>query len=103
MSYSNDKQQMLDFIQLTSLYLAETTGYGSDLVSEDVPMEDVGEVVMLNPALMEDLRDLVFTLRAHMESETSGDYALGVETGMQRVADMIETIINRYDDGGSIE
>jgi hypothetical protein len=39
-----------------------------------------------------------------MESESEGDYALGIETGMQRVAEMLESIIRRYEeDGGSVE
>jgi len=46
-------------------------------------------------SLLVELEDIVFRLRAFMES-SNGDYALGVEMGMQRAADMIENVIKRH-------
>ena len=46
-------------------------------------------------SVLEELEDIVFRLRAFMES-SNGDYALGVEIGMQRAADMIENVIKRH-------
>jgi hypothetical protein len=48
-----------------------------------------------NFLILEQLNDIVFKLRAFTES-VDGDYALGIETGMQRAADMIENIINQH-------
>lgn len=45
--------------------------------------------------LMSDLEHIIFKLRAFMES-SGGDYAFGVEIGMQRAADMIEHAIERH-------
>jgi len=47
--------------------------------------------------LVQELADVVFKLRAFMES-SNDEYALGVETGMQRAADMIENAIRRHTD-----
>ena len=46
-------------------------------------------------ALREDLERIIFKLRAFMET-CGGEYALGVETGMQRAADMIENALKRH-------
>jgi hypothetical protein len=45
--------------------------------------------------LVDELEDVIFRLRAFMEN-AGGDYALGVETGMQRAADMIENVLARH-------
>lgn len=47
--------------------------------------------------IMGDLRDVMDSLRAFMES-SGGEYANGVEDGMQRAADMIETILKRHEE-----
>jgi hypothetical protein len=52
--------------------------------------------------LLADLEDLAFRLRGFMET-AGGDYALGVETGMQQAATMVENLIRRHREGGSIE
>jgi hypothetical protein len=52
---------------------------------------------LLDVALREDLERIIFKLRAFMEA-CDGEYALGVETGMQRAADMIENALNRHGD-----
>jgi hypothetical protein len=49
----------------------------------------------LDVALREDLERIIFKLRAFMEA-CDGEYALGVETGMQRAADMIENALKRH-------
>lgn len=46
-----------------------------------------------NP-MEEQLENLIFKLRSYQDSE-SGEYALGVEAGMNRAADMIENMLNR--------
>lgn len=48
--------------------------------------------------LVAELADVVFKLRAFMES-SDGDFALGIETGMQRAADMIENVLRRHGQG----
>jgi hypothetical protein len=47
--------------------------------------------------IIDELGDLVFRLRSIME-DSDGDYGLGVEMGLQRAAEMIETIIKRHED-----
>ena len=44
---------------------------------------------------VDELEDVIFRLRAFMEN-AGWDYALGVETGMQRAADMIENVLARH-------
>lgn len=44
--------------------------------------------------LREEISDVVFKLRAFMES-SEGELGLGIEMGMQRAADMIETVLDR--------
>lgn len=63
-------------------------------------MEPVAETEPLNEdtdpgSLLADLDTVIFKLRAFMES-SGGDYALGIETGMQRAADMIENVLRRH-------
>lgn len=79
--------QMRDFIIATeSLDEPETI---------PVESEPIMESVSSNAMILQELADVVFKLRAFMEND-SGDYALGVETGMQRAADMIENVILRH-------
>lgn len=49
----------------------------------------------LMPIILEDLQNLVFKLRAFTEAD-GGDFAFGVETGMERAAAMIENVIRRH-------
>lgn len=56
--------------------------------------EEQEEENIEHPSVNE-MRDVVFKLKSFMES-SGGDYALGVEHGMQRAAEMIENIIRRY-------
>jgi len=65
----------------------------------DVDPEILVEAVQSSDtALLEDLEHVIFKLRAFMET-SSGEFALGVETGMQRAADMIEHTIRRHQHG----
>ena len=67
------------------------------LTHHDVPAPLVEEepVSSSEPSLLEDLDEVVFKLRAFMES-SGGEFAYGVELGMQRAADMIERVIKRH-------
>lgn len=69
-------------------------------LSEDMPEPD-GEPLTeasSDSLLLSELADVVFKLRAFMES-SDGDFSLGVETGMQRAADMIENLLRRHGQG----
>jgi hypothetical protein len=86
------EEQMRSFI-----FLAEGLDFDGP-VEQPVVEPVVEESVSLNEAMIYDLEDTVFRLRGFMESE-GGDFALGVETGMARAADMIENVIRRYSQG----
>jgi hypothetical protein len=94
------EEQMKDFISLTEELLA---CYASVTRPETVIVEHIveSEVPVEHPLLSE-CRDLAFKLRSTME-DSAGDYALGVETGMQRAADMIENLIRRHEKGDGFE
>lgn len=86
-------EQMRAFILLTE-------GLGAEVLAEKPVAETVvEETTSLNEVMLHDLEDTCFTLRAFMESDNSEDFALGVETGMQRAADMIENVIRRHTQG----
>lgn len=85
--------QMREFMEVCEAY-----GLTPPPLTEEVeapPAATVEPVVGSHPAAG-DLRDVVFRLRAFMETAVSGDYALGVEDGMQRAADMIERVIRTH-------
>lgn len=86
-----NEDQMRGFIVLAES-LNEDTSHVEPIVEEVVETEPVEAL------LMHDLGDLVFRLRGFMETE-GGEYALGVETGMQRAADMIENLLRRHTEG----
>ena len=80
-------QQMREFIMASER-----------LNTEHAPVEQALDEVIRpsDPHLLEDLlNDIVFKLRAFTESR-EGELGLGVELGMQRAADMIETAIKRH-------
>ena len=92
--------QMKDFINITEALLAE---YSKVTKPELYLVEKVETPVIKEESpILQECRDLVFKLRAFME-DSSGDYALGVEMGMQRAADMVENLIRRYEEGNSSE
>ena len=55
------------------------------------------EIKLPNVCLIADLKETVFKLRAFTETESNDDLSFGTELGMQRAADMIENLINRYE------
>lgn len=74
------------------IYLAEsclTTENDSPEIIEEVPQENLSVII-------NDLKDVVLKLRSYMENDTNNDYALGVESGMQKAADMIERVIRTH-------
>ncbi len=88
----DDNERMREFILLAEAYAF------SD--AEEALNEDVIPVVfepVVNP-LIGELHDMVFRMRSFCETE-GGDFGLGVETGMQRCADMIENLIRRHTQG----
>ncbi len=87
--------QMREYIMATEyLMQPEIEKIEEEIVAEsDVPVGPVSS------RLVEDLKDVVFKLRAFTES-SDGEMSLGIEMGMQRAADMIENVINQYVDGG---
>jgi len=60
-----------------------------EMLTEDCVVSNVRHPVM------DELNDICDRLRAYMES-AGGEYALGVETGMARAADMIENLMKRH-------
>jgi hypothetical protein len=85
----------------TYIVLAEAANYDLDGETTQI-VEETPVTEPVTPLIMHDLGELVFKLRGFMET-TGGDYALGVETGMQQAADMIENLIRRYNKGDNLE
>jgi hypothetical protein len=84
---------MRDYMMMTeNLILPEPESFDEGVVEEAAPAP------MANAIILEDLRDLVFKLRAFMESR-EGDLGLGIELGMQRAAEMIENLLARHSQG----
>jgi hypothetical protein len=81
--------QMREFITVTEMLSNHQPEEPVVLAETEVshPIPDV--------ALREDLDRIIFKLRAFME-DCGGEYAQGVEWGMQRAADMIENALNRH-------
>ena len=91
---------MKDSIRLTEELLQF---YARVTRPESFVVEEVAEpVAPVEHPVLSECRDLVFKLRSCME-DSAGDYALGVETGMQRAADMIENLIRRHEKGDGLE
>jgi len=92
--------QMRAFLSLTEQMLAEYARVTQPVMIVEEVVEE-----SLQPTehpILEDCRSLVEKLRTFMESESGGEYALGVETGMQRAADMIENLIRRFEQGDGL-
>jgi hypothetical protein len=90
------EESMRNFIVLAEHYIAS---------SVDEEVETPEEIVVESApdaAILHDLDVLATRLRTFMESE-GGEFALGVETGMQRAADMIDNLIRRYNAGDQVE
>jgi hypothetical protein len=91
------EESMRNFIVLAEHYIASSVDDEVETPEEIVVMEEAPDA-----AILHDLDVLATRLRTFMESE-GGDFALGVETGMQRAADMIENLIRRYNAGDQVE
>ena len=89
----NTKQQMKSFIVLTEELLAH---YASTTMPIDNTVLEK-EIEVVEHPIVQECKDIVFKLRAFMEDASGGDYALGIEIGMQRAADMIDNLIKRYE------
>lgn len=84
--------QMREFILLSEEYIqAIYDEQVEEILNEEIIVPETRHPVM------DDLRDICDRLRAYMESE-GGDFGLGVETGMERAAGMIEALIHRYEE-----
>lgn len=88
---------MVQFKMLTEELLAHYARATTPEALEPEVVVEAEEPTPEHPCINE-CREVVFKLRAFMES-AGGDYALGVEHGMQRAAEMIENIIRRHEKG----
>ena len=88
---------MSQFKMLTEELLSHYAKATAPVALEPETVVETSEPAPEHPAIHE-CREVVFKLRAFMES-AGGDYALGVEHGMQRAAEMIENIIRRHEQG----
>jgi hypothetical protein len=83
----DDFQQMREYMGMAENLI----GTEPEMIIEAVSYAPVA----MPPAILEDLHDVIFKLRAFTESR-EGDIGLGIELGMQRAADMIENVIKRH-------
>jgi len=90
----NTNHQMKSFIVLTEELLAHYSK--ATLPTELEPISEEHAEIFEHP-MVNECKNIVFKLRAFMEDASGGDYALGIEIGMQRAADMIENLIKRYE------
>lgn len=95
--------QMKEFISITDELLQSYVQFTRPEVVLVEHVEEAPPEVEVEHPILQECRDLVFKLRAFMESDAGGDYALGVETGMQRAADMVENLIKRFENGDDLE
>lgn len=91
---SDDYLIMREFIDITSLY-SDQPVEPAEILHEDVvhlyPQSEPVEHPLINQ-----LKELVSKMRAHMENDENQDVAMGVETGMNRAADMIENLLKQH-------
>jgi tRNA1(Val) A37 N6-methylase TrmN6 len=95
--------EMRDFMNTCQDYNHLVEEIIQEMVAANPPSLDEGHVLtesmlvsMQSHPIMGDLQEVVDRLRAFMES-SGGDYALGVEDGMQRAAEMIEILLKRHE------
>lgn len=79
-----------DFYHNTMEYLVE------HMVKEETPLVETVVEPTFTEYLKSELEALVFKLKAFQETE-NGDYAMGVEVGMRRAAEMIENLIMKLE------
>lgn len=95
----DDIEAMRAFILLAEHYASAVNPQPVEEVTEEAPQGGIAEPPAAHP-IIADLREAVSRLRSAMESVDNQDFALGVETGMQRAADIIERIVDRHANGG---
>lgn len=83
------------------IVLAESLDESSFAITAEEPAQVEPVVEEVTPIILHDLEELATRMRGFMETE-SGDYALGMEMGMQRAAEMIENLVRRYKEGGPL-
>lgn len=84
---------MRNFIVLAEDYAAANAGVEAP---EPEPLVETDDPAA--PVLLRELADAVHRLRAHLEpADADPAQALGVEIGMQRAADLIESVIRRFE------
>lgn len=84
---------MREFIMATEFLLQVEPSHdveGTTIIETPVAQAD---------CLLQELKDIVFKLRAFTES-ADGEMSLGIKLGMQRAADMVENIINHHTRSG---
>lgn len=64
----------------------------TEVLTEEALVEQATPVI--DTDIQQKLDDLIFKLRNYQDSG-SGDYAAGIEAGMNQAADMLENLINR--------
>jgi hypothetical protein len=89
---SDDHVKMREFMEIALSYSNEAQQ--PELLEEEVIPFPSPRVIEEHP-LLSDLRNLVSTLRGHMEDDDNQERAVGVEMGMNRAADMIENLLRR--------
>lgn len=86
----------------TYIFLAEEASASLHEETTQIVEDNTPQIEPVEPLIIHDLENLVFKLRGFMEA-SGGDYALGVESGMQQAADMVENLIRRYKEGDNLE
>ena len=86
-----------DYVQMVNEEMVVLTSPSENLCEDREFISESMLVGTMSHPIFEDLKNVTHTLRAFMES-SGGDYALGVEDGMQRAAEMIENILKRHED-----
>ena len=83
--------ELRGFINIANIMMVEPQ---PTMLTEDVAFIEYHPEPALDENTQEELESLIFKLRSYQDSE-SGDYAAGVEAGMNRAADMLENLVNR--------
>ena len=76
------------------------------LINGDRPVVDSDEPFPSPPppmTLVEELQRVIFKLRAFTDPSDDDATAYGIETGMQRAAEMIENVITRHQPTDGVE
>jgi hypothetical protein len=82
------------FVQMREFMIMTESLIGAQHDHTPVVLEETNVITPPSP-ILEDLQNVVYKLRAFMES-SDGDLGLGIELGMQRAAEMIENVIARH-------